>query len=67
MIEILGKREIGFVYLFVEMLLGVLVCINFTMSLSKSLMWHVFIGWCKPKGYTQFFLNLISIMYGRMY
>ena len=43
MIEILGKREIGFVYLFVEMLLGVLVCIDFTMSLSKSLMWHVFI------------------------
>ena len=50
MIEILGKREIGFVYLFVEMLLGVLVCINFTMSLSKSLMWHVFIGWCKQRG-----------------
>ena len=43
-IEILGKREIGFVYLFVEMLLGVLRCIEFTMSLSKSLMWHVFIG-----------------------
>ena len=32
------------------MLLGVLGCIDFTMSLSKSLMWHVFIGWCKPKG-----------------
>ena len=45
-IEIL---ETGFVYLFVEMLLGVLGCIDFTMSLSKSLMWHVLIGWCKPK------------------
>ena len=32
------------------MLLGVLGCIDFTMSLSKSLMWHVFISWCKPKG-----------------
>ena len=49
-IEILGKHEIGFVFLFVEMLLGVLGCIDFTMSLSKSLMWHILIGWCKPKG-----------------
>ena len=32
------------------MLLGVLGCIDFTMSLSKSLMWHILIGWCKPKG-----------------
>ena len=32
------------------MLLGVLGCIDFTMNLSKSLMWHIFIGWCKPKG-----------------
>ena len=32
------------------MLLGVLRCIDFTMSLSKSLMWHILIGWCKPKG-----------------
>ena len=37
-------------FLFVEMLLGVLKCIDFTMSLSKSLMWHVLIGWCKQKG-----------------
>ena len=48
-IETWGKHEIGFVYLFVEMLLGVLRCIDFTMSLSKSQMWHVFIGWCKPR------------------
>ena len=33
-----------FVFLFVEMLLGILGCIDFTMSLSKSLMWHVPIG-----------------------
>ena len=32
------------------MLLGVLGCIDFTMSLSKSLIWHILIGWCKPKG-----------------
>lgn len=37
-------------FLFFEMLLGLLGCINFTMSLSKNLMWHTFIFWCKPKG-----------------
>ena len=59
-IEILGKREIGLVFLFVEMLLGILECIDFTMSLSKSLMWHVLIDWCKPKGLHPSLLNLIS-------
>ena len=49
-IESLGKCEIGFVFLFTKMLLSVLGCIDFTMSLSKNLMWHVLIGWCKPKG-----------------
>ena len=44
------KREIGFLILFFALLLGILGCIDFTMSLSKSLMWHVLIGWCKPKG-----------------
>ena len=44
------KREIGFFILFFELLLDVLGCIDFIMSLSKSLMWHVLIGWCKPKG-----------------
>ena len=39
-----------FVCLFVDMILGVLGCIDFAISLSKNLMWHVFIGWCKPKG-----------------
>ena len=38
------------------MLLGILGCIDFTVNLSKSLMWHVLIGWCKPKG-----LNAIHI------
>ena len=38
------------------MLLGVLGYIDFTVNLSKSLMWHVLIGWCKPKG-----LNAIHI------
>ena len=32
------------------MLLGVLGCIDFTVNLSKSLVWHILIGWCKPKG-----------------
>ena len=32
------------------MILVVLGCIVFTISLSKSLMWHVLIGWCKLKG-----------------
>ena len=32
------------------MLLGVLGCTDFTMSLSKNMMWHVFIGWYKSKG-----------------
>ena len=32
------------------MILVVLGCIDFTISLSKSLMWHVLIGWCKLKG-----------------
>ena len=45
-----GKCEIGFFFFFVEMLLSALRCINFTISLSKSLIWHVLIGWCKLKG-----------------
>ena len=32
------------------MILGVLGCIDLTMSLSKSLMWYVLISWCKLKG-----------------
>ena len=32
------------------MLLGALGCIDFTISLSKNLMWHLLIGWCKLKG-----------------
>ena len=39
-----------FLFFLVEMLLGVLGCIGFIMSLIKSLIWHVLIGWCKPKG-----------------
>ena len=42
--------EIGFFFFLVEMLLGVLGCVNFIMSLSENLVWHVLIGWCKPKG-----------------
>ena len=59
-IEILGKRVIGFVYLFVEMLLSVLRCIDFIMSLSESLMWHIFISWYKLDGLHPYLLNLIS-------
>ena len=59
-IEILGKCEIGFVYLFVKMLLNVLRCIDFTMILSESLMWHVFISWYKLDGLHPYLLNLIS-------
>ena len=44
------KCGIGFFILFFEMVLGVLGCIDFTMSLNKSLMLHVLIGWCKSKG-----------------
>ena len=32
------------------MLLNALGYIDFTMNLNKSLMWHVLIGWCIPKG-----------------
>ena len=48
------------------MILVVLGCIDFTISLSKSLMWHVLIGWCKLKGlhYTLSLLNLISFKKG---
>ena len=46
-----GIREIGcFVCFFVEIILGVLGCIDFAKNLSKNMMWHVFIGWYKPKG-----------------
>ena len=61
--EIVGKREIGFDCLFTEMLLGVLRYIDFTMSLSKSLMWHLLIAGCKPKS----LLNLISYIYIYIY
>ena len=40
------------------MLLVALGCINFTMSLSKNLIWHLFIGWCKLKG-----LHLVLIKF----
>ena len=48
--EVVRSVKQGFFFFFVEMLLGVLGCVNFTMSLSKKLVWHVLIGWCKPKG-----------------
>ena len=32
-------------------------CIDFTMNLSKSPMWHVLIGWCKPKGLHAIFIE----------
>ena len=38
-----------FIFIFIEMLLDVSGCIDFTISLSKSLMWHVHIGRCKLK------------------
>ena len=53
MSEILGKTRntvFFFFNLFFERILVVLGCIDFTISLSKSLMWHVLIGWCKLKG-----------------
>ena len=52
MSEILGKTRntVFFFNLFFERILVVLGCIDFTISLSKSLMWHVLIGWCKLKG-----------------
>ena len=39
------------------MLLGVLGCIDFTVNLSKSLVWHILIGWCKPKGLHAIFIE----------
>ena len=53
-IEIL---ETGFVYLLLEMLLGVLGFIDFTIILSKSLMWYVFIVWCKLKVLPSIFIE----------
>ena len=54
--------EIRFFFFF-EMLLGVLGCIDFTMSLSKNLIWYVLIGWGKPKGLHLVFIEFNLYIY----